>query len=248
MLHPKVIKRKIGRAAPSILSILASAGVVGSVVLAIKATSKAEKMLEESKRCFPRKTKTEIFTDVLPLYLPTIICGASTISCIIGANRLGHQQRLSLVGAYAMLDQSYKDYQKKVKKMLGEDGEKEIRDELIKDDLAEYEPGESDLPLFYDIYSKRYFNRSMEEVIEAEYHVNRNFILKWAVDLNEFYRFLGLEPTDFGKTVGWSCTKGYEEYGYQWIDFQHELVKTDDGLECYVISCPFEPHPDFLDD
>jgi hypothetical protein len=33
----------------------------------------------------------------------------------------------------------------------------------------------------------------------AEYHLNRNYILRGEAVINELYEFLGLEPTDWGR-------------------------------------------------
>lgn len=95
--------------------------------------------------------------------------------------------------------------------------------------------------LFYDEFSNRYFEVTIEQVISAEYHLNRNYTLRGYSVLNELYEFLGLETTDNGSVLGWMPT----DEGEYWIDFNHRKVVMDDGLECYIIEMPFEPKPDF---
>ena len=87
----------------------------------------------------------------------------------------------------------------------------------------------------------------MLEVTEAELHLNRNYQLRGYCELNELYEFLGLEPTEYGATVGWGMGVGFEFYGYSWIDFEHELTTMPDGLECFVLDMPFLPTADFMD-
>ena len=96
--------------------------------------------------------------------------------------------------------------------------------------------------LFYDEWSHRYFKSTIEQVITAQYHINRNFVLRGYVTLNELYDFLGLEPTDYGNTVGWAV-----EDELYWIDFHQHKVLMDGELECYIIETPWGPSSDFLE-
>ena len=77
---------------------------------------------------------------------------------------------------------------------------------------------------------------SEKEVMDAEYHINRNFALRGETNLNEFYEFLGLDPTDAGCEIGWDIYS--DEYAFEklWIDFEHHLVVTEDGTEYYRIE------------
>jgi hypothetical protein len=174
--------------------------------------------------------------------------GVSTIACIFGANALNKRQQAVLTSAYVMLDSSFKEYKKKVVELYGADEEKRIHVELAKDKLKDTEISVDDgTILFYDEYSNRYFNLSMDEFVQAIYYLNRNFILREYVSLNDFYMFLRLKPTELGETLGWSMNAGGAWYGYQWIDFDLNTVVMEDGLECNIIMTPFEPTPDYMD-
>ncbi len=79
--------------------------------------------------------------------------------------------------------------------------------------------------------------------MDAEYHLNRNFVLRGVASLNEFYAFLGLPETRYGDEVGWTVADGYS-----WIDFEHRLVSRDDGGDdVCVIDMLFPPHAGYLD-
>lgn len=97
---------------------------------------------------------------------------------------------------------------------------------------------------FYDAFSQRYFESTIEKVIQAEYHLNRNFMFAGVIPLNDFYEFLGLEKTELGDTVGWSSVNG----DIYWIDFNHHRLTLDDGMEIYVIEMVFEPTPEWMED
>ena len=232
----------------TILTCIGAVGVVATAVAAVKATPKAISLLADATDEKGEKlTKVETAVVAAPAYIPSAIIGASTIACIFGANALNKRQQAALTSAYALLDSTFKEYKNKVKELYGEDGELQVRDEIVKDNLKDKGSVSDDKQLFWDEYSNRYFESTLVDVQSAEYHFNRNFILRGYATLNEFYEFLGIAEMDNGDNVGWSSDIGFLEYGYRWVDFDHRLVVTDDGLECYIISMPFGPTSDFLD-
>ena len=90
----------------------------------------------------------------------------------------------------------------------------------------------------------------MREVMDAEYHLNRNLALRDYASLNEFYEFLGLPPTTDGEKLGWNLYIGPEIYGYSWVDFYHELCDDTDDPDApsyYAIHMPFAPHQGFTE-
>ena len=162
--------------APTILTIAGGVGVAATTVSAIKATPKAVQILEAAKVVKGDElTKLEKIKMVAPLYVPTIIFGATTILCIFGANVLNKRHQASLVSAYALLDNSYKEYKKKVIELHGEDGELEIIEAIVEDKYEKEQPIiESNELLFYDKFSGRFFNSTMNDVLAAFYQINRH--------------------------------------------------------------------------
>ena len=238
----------------TILTVAAAAGVITTSVLSAKAAIKASRVLahkEEEKG--EKLTFEETISSVWTIYIPPVVAGMSTIACVFGANILNKRQQASLASAYALIDNSYKEYKAKLKELYGEEAHNNIVDAIAAEkceDVHVYAGGltsaytqeiESDAEprLFYDEYSGRYFETTIEKVLLAEYHLNRNYILRGFARLNEFYEFLGLEPTDYGETVGWDiCGEIY------WIDFNHRkafIGDDNDGFECYIIEMPYYP-------
>lgn len=250
-MNTKTLIPKLKRASPTILTILGAAGVVGTAVLAVKATPKALKLceairLERVNDYQEEPTKMEYIQAAWKPYIPAVSVGIATIICIIGANGLNRKQQAAITSAYILLDNAYKEYQKKVKELYGEDSDRHIRSEIVKDHYEHQEPAEGKL-LFFDFFSGRYLERTAEQIVDAEYHLNREFVHKDYVTLNEWYELLGLDPVDFGDVLGWSIGAGENFYNYQWIDFEHELETMDDGLECYIIHMLNPPSADFMD-
>ena len=233
------------RNASTILTVTGSIGVIGTAIAVGKATPKAIDILDRAKKEKGEDlTKLETIKLAAPVYIPAIMIGASTIICIFGANILNARKQAALMSAYALLDNSYKEYKKKFIELYGDDSDCNVREELAKDNY-ESKPIESDKQLFYDEFSQRYFESTTEQVLKAEYEINRLISTESAVFLNEFYDLVGLEQTDYGDFLGWSSYELMETTWYSWVDFDHTKTVMDDGLECTIISFRMEPIFDF---
>lgn len=236
-------KRFLNQNSSTILTCLGGAGVVATSVLAVKATPKALKLLETAKEEKGEElTALEVIRTAGPVYIPSIITGVSTIVCIFGANILNKRSQASLMSAYALLDNSYKDYKKKVIELYGKEVDLEIKTRIAKDKYEETDiEVEDDKKLFYDFYSGRYFESTDEQVRKAEYDLNRELSVMSYASLNDFYDLLKIEKIDGGDDLGWSAAKNFECYWQSWIDFAHEKVVMEDGLECCIIHIQSEP-------
>ena len=235
------------RNASTILTCVGGAGVVATSVMAVKATPKAMRLLEEAQAEKGEDlTKLEKVKVAGPAYVPAIIVGASTLACVFGANVLNQRKQAALMSAYALLDSSYKDYRKKVEALYGEGADKNVRTELAKDKYDENDISVNDgKQLFYDEYSERYFETTMEDVIKAQYEINRKIAMWGGATLNDFYEFVGLPTVDYGDYIGWSYGTLFEMCWEPWLDFYHEKVELDDGLECFIIRYSTEPMYDY---
>lgn len=231
----------IRKYSPVALSCVASAGVVVTAIAAAKATPRAVALVYADSR---KKhdgdpyayTKKEAFIAAWKCYIPAVAFGASTIACIMGANALNRRQQAALTSAYALVQSSYKEY-----KDISISANGGWYDSSL--DFGEgMEPEVS--RTFYDSFSQRYFESTIEKVIQAEYHLNRNFMFAGVIPLNDFYEFLGLEKTELGDAVGWSSCNG----DIYWIDFNHHRLTLDDGMEIYVIDMVFEPTAEWMED
>lgn len=232
----------------TILTCLGGVGVVATAVMAAKATPKALKQLELAQEEKGEELTTfEIVKTAGPVYIPTFVTGVSTLACIFGANVLNKRQQAAMMSAYALLDSSYKDYKKKVTELYGEEADKRVVEDIARDKYEESEVTLTDdnNQLFYDKYSERYFESTLEKVVEAEYKLNRMLAQGFGAYLNEYYDLLGLDDVDYGDHLGWSPYELTETYWACWIDFEHTKTILDDGLECTIIEFIQEPTFDF---
>jgi len=185
---------------------------------------------------------------------PTILSGLGAAGVIVTSVLAvrATPKALRKIRADSKTNDSYNNYKDKLKELYGEEAHQKIVDaiaaEKAKDvyitstglvrnsslDFDEHDP--NDERLFYDAYSNRYFESSINRVIQAEYHLNRDFVISGYLPANHFYQLLGLEPLEGGDTVGWSI-----DTGIYWIDFNHSKVTLDDGLEVLVIDMDWVP-------
>lgn len=234
-----ITKRIWKRNGATILTCVGGVGVVATAVVTAKVTPKAIVLLNEAEKEKGEKlTKLETFKVAGPVYIPAILTGMATLASIFGANALNKRQQAALVSAYAMLDSSFKEYRQKVDQLYGENSDKNVRTEIAKDkydneETIEYEDGKN---LFFDQYSGRYFRATNETVLRAEYEINKAISMNGGASLNEYYDLLGIPKTDYGEELGWSAAQMNEIYWDQWLNFWHEKVEMEDGIECWIIN------------
>lgn len=246
LLHQS--KKFLNRNGATILTCLGGVGLIATSVMTAKATPKAMLLVEEAKKDKGEElTKFEVVKAAGPAYIPAVLAGVSTLACIFGANILNQRKQASLISAYALIDNSYKEYKKKVGELYGEEANERVREEIAKDRYKETEIAVTDgKKLFYEDFSGRYFEATTEEVLKAEYEVNRMLEMEYGgLYLNEYFELLGLDRTDYGDHLGWSTWYLSEVYWHNWIEFEHTKVVLDDGLECTIVAIRQEPIFDF---
>lgn len=258
--------KAVKKAAPTILTCIGAVGVVATAVLAVKATPKALKRIENAQEAKSAEngkklTRMETIGACAMCYAPAAITGIATIGCIFGANTLNKRQQAALTTAYAMLSRSYRDYQHSVKNVFGEEGHKKVITDIAQEHVSQehnitassfcsmscldFPDAVEEERLFYNSLTGKTFTSTISKVLQAEYHLNRNFALRGNVSLNEFLEFLGVATVNGGDEVGWWVDPENEFF---WIDFNHYKTPIDDGLdrpevECYMIETGEPPSP-----
>lgn len=237
------------RSSPTILTVLGITGVVGTAVMAVRETPKALRLVKVKKDELNKEklTPVELVRTTWKCYVPSVLIGVGTITCIVGIGVMDKRNQAALTSAYTMLNESYKQYRQAAKKVYGENADNKIHSEMAKDAMvSSYDWGyqvynmdmdpESERLLFYDLASKKYFNTTMAAVLNAQYHVNRNLSIKGDCSLNEYLSFLGVEGVDKGDEIGWDISYMIEEMECYWLDFDNCKTTLEDGLECIVID------------
>lgn len=247
------MNRNLQKTLPIVLSVMGSIGVIATAVLTAKSTSKYEEDMylcdvEEMDRKEEITVKIKI---AVKDYAPAISIGIITIACIVGSNVINSKQQASLIAAYGLVQKTHKQYRRKVMELFGEEADKKIEEEIAVDKADEVSiygdflaTRASRLPsvrsepmLFYDAFSKRFFEAPLEQVLDAEYHLNRNYLIFGFETVNEFYEMLGIPGIERGDDLCWEPL----DFENMWIDFDHEEKVLKDGRKYISISMMCEP-------
>ena len=96
------IKSTLSKRSPEILTGIGIAGMITATILAVKATPKAIKLLDEqygdnNGNPIPKK---EVVRTCWKCYIPSAVTGAASISCLIGASKVNLKRNAALATAY----------------------------------------------------------------------------------------------------------------------------------------------------
>lgn len=207
---------------PEILTTMGCIGVVSTASLAIQATPIANERMELVKKQRTKKDKALLFCkSVLPCYIPTIVSGVASITCIVLSHKELTNRNMITAGIAAASERTLKQYQQKVIDKIGETKEAEVRDELAKDKLVANPMNGNNIIVtgknehwIYDTYSGRYFKCDIESVRSAVNTMNEQVNEEMRATLNDFYYIVNIPPIKHGDDVGWSSYTGYMKTMY----------------------------------
>lgn len=130
---------------PKILFIAGTVGVVGTVVLACRATLKSSELFDQHERAVSkikakveghnqfetispedgaqqiRKLQVKTAVEVGKLYLPAIGLGALSVGALTGSHFILSKRNGALMAGYAGLDRAFKEYRQRVSEEYGAD-------------------------------------------------------------------------------------------------------------------------------
>lgn len=241
----KTSKGFLKKHSPEILTGIGVTGMITSTVLAVRATPKALYLLDEA-RCDKKAELTPIETIKVAWrpYVPAVLTGVASISCIIGASTVSYKRNAALATAYTLSEKALLTYKDKVIETIGEKKEKAIRDKISQDEVDKKPVSNSQVivtqkgnTLCMDTLSGRYFKSDIETIKKAVNELNREMTYQNYVSLDEFYSKIGLEPIKNGHLLGWNLDNGLIE-----IDFGSCLAEDE---PCIVIDFEVPPKYDF---
>jgi hypothetical protein len=193
---------------PLILTAIGVAGTISTAVLAAKGGIKATHYL--SSRA-PHTSTRDYIERTWRFYLPAVLTGAGTITCIICANRIGTRRAAAMAAAYSLSQEAMSEYKTKVIEKIGENKERKIREEIAQDRVNQNPPRE-DLAIIgdlevrcYEQFTGRYFSSNMETLKAAQNAVNHQILSgDNSASLSDFYDRVGLNHTQVSEEVGWN--------------------------------------------
>lgn len=146
---------------PEILVGVGVVGVVASAVMACKASTKLNAVLEETKektdaiKAAPndpqlagkyteedsKKDLAIVYSQtglqLAKMYAPAVLLGAASIGCIIASHTIVRKRNVALAAAYATVDNGFKEYRNRVIERFGEELDKELKFNIKKQEVEE---------------------------------------------------------------------------------------------------------------
>ena len=246
----KTTKGFLNKHNPEILTGIGVAGMITSTVLAVKATPKALGLLEEAREDKYAQvgdyklTIIETVKATWKPYIPAVVTGVLSASCIIGASTINSKRNAALATAYAISEKTLTRYKEKVIETIGEKKEKEIKEKIAQDRLDEKPVSSSQViltskgnTLCMDSISGRYFRSDLDTIRKVINELNRRMLSQNYVSLDEFYNEIGLDSTKSSSRLGWNIDTGLIE-----LDFNTCLAEDE---PCVVIDYSVSPKYDF---
>lgn len=224
-------------------------GVVGFVATNVLTAIGAIKYHEAKQAMDHDPTLKEEALLIAKSYGAAATVGAVSAGLIFGGNKTYAKAQAGLVSAYTLASTKYLQGKNVVAKVLGEDAVKQIETSL-KEPIVEHAK-KTHVPagsiLVCDTYGgkePRYLETTMEELMDAEYQLNRILAKLGYVGLSDWYDLLGFDTTLAADQLGWNvtylCDISEASEGLVWIDFEHELV-LEDNNQYYILKFAVEP-------
>ena len=244
----KSIKGVLERHAPEILTGIGVAGMVTSTVLAVKATPKAYRLVNDRKDELEveKLPVTELVKTTWKCYIPAVVtCGAS-IACLVGASSVNFKRNAALATAYKLSEAALSEYKDAVIETIGEKKEQSVRDKVAEERLKKNPVSKSEVivtgngtTLCYDPVGNSYFKSNIQQIESAKNKLNARMLSENYVSLNDFYDELGIGPTKLGDDLGWDIYKD----GLVEIAFSSQLA--EDGTPCLVMDYSVAPRYEY---
>lgn len=245
------IAKFVSKNAPTILTVAGAVGVGLTAVISSKASIKAHQKLEEKEKELGEKIDKPIdrVRVCVPYYIPVVVVGAATVSCIVGSNIVNAHRNVALASAYILSETAFKEYKDKVKEMVGTKQEEDIRQNIaqdhvdnnpVKDDQVIHTYAGNTLFFYPNSDGSPYFTATPEFVQRVENEVNRRLNMGDTVTIDDLNEMLGVPSARyFGSEFGWSLQQTSDDL----VELVQTATKTPDGRPCLAIEYGTMPKP-----
>lgn len=211
-------KKLVVKHSPEILTGIGIAGMITSTVLAVKATPKAVRLMEEAKQeqGTDHLKPVDVVKATWKCYIPAVVSGVGGAACIIGAQTVNVRRSAALAAAYKLSETALMDYREKVVETIGEAKEKIVQEKVAEKQVESAPVAEREIirtrrgnTRCYDPLSDRFFYSDLEVIRRAENTINERLLhsICGEATINELYDELDLPRTDLGDTMGWNTDR-----------------------------------------
>ena len=243
----KGVRTTLTKYSPEVLTGIGIAGMVTTTVLAVRATPKAIRLLDEKKKELDtdKLTVAETIKTTWKCYIPPVVTGITSAACLVGASSVNFKRNAALATACTLSETALSEYRDKVTEIVGEKKEQTIRDAVAKE-RVENHPVENSTIIHtgtgktkcLDYLTDRYFESDIDAIRKAENGINSQLLDEGHVSLNDFYYQLGLDSAGVGDALGWS----YNRTGLIKLSLSSQL---SNGTPVMVVDFQVSPYYEY---
>lgn len=256
----KNLKTSTIKNSPVLLIGLGIGSFTSAVILAVRATPKALKLIDEKKeekrksiknysneqssKILPNSelTKIEIVKTCWKCYAPAALSMLIGVVSLVSSSCISQRRNALLTTACAATQTAFNEFRTKTKDIIGEEKTKEVIDAVAKDRIDKTPINDDEIiytgqgdDWCFDAQCGRYFKGDIGKIKNAINTINYRLLNEMCVSLNEFYYEIGLDGTGLGDKVGWNIENGMIEPAFSSI-FSDEKNKT-----CFVVDFNLQP-------
>jgi hypothetical protein len=216
--------------------------VITTAVLTGKASVRAYLILEDAD-CNEDGSVLTLKQEVREVwreFVPAVVSGVGTITCIICANRIGTRRAAAMAAAYSLSERAFVEYKDKVIEQIGKNKEQKVRDDVLQDRMEKQPANGQDIfgtgngsDLCFEKLTGRYFYSSMENIKHAQNRVNHDIAKGVYASLSDFYDYLGLPHTGISDELGWN--------GDHLMEITFSTTMADNNAPCIAFDYRVEP-------
>lgn len=197
--------------APHILMGVGTTASIWALIFAIKAAPNAKKAADDAE-CQKFQEYVKVYAQY---YGPAAAMELLSLICFWAAHGIDIRRQAVLSGLCATAEQALQEYQRKVRQLLGDKAEKEIRNDIAQD-TVDRNPVPANTTYYLDgsterwfIYRNQRFRSTYQRIKDAQNDANHEMIqhmyiseqeVMWLLDPTRQY----LKPDNDSGQVGWS--------------------------------------------
>lgn len=241
----KSTKRIVSKHSPEILTGLGIAGMITSTILAVKATPKALKLMEDAK--YEKEedlTVKEKVETTWKCYIPSVVLTVVSAGCLVGASSVNLRRNAALATAYKLSETALSEYKDAIVETVGEEQAKTIKEKVAQKKVDKSDQPKSEVVMvgeskvwFLEPISLQYFQSEVETIRKAINDLNYRMIngQEEYITISEFYDEIGVRHSVDTPNLGWNI------YREGKIEVDMVATKMENGNPCLMLDYNTSP-------
>lgn len=236
----KTIWEACKKHSPELLTGFGIAGMLTTTVIAVRATPKAMKKIEEKKEELGKEKLSvkETVVATWKCYIPAVVTAAASTAALVGSTTISLNRNTVLATGLAISEAARKEFEEKTKEVIGEKKVDQIKEEVAKDKVKYADcPDTKSLStvgfassyLCKDNVTNQFFMSDHETVRKIFNDLNSRLMREMYLTVNEYTDAFNIDHVPWGNDMQWDVNK-------RPFDPIITYGSTKDGVPCMIID------------